>query len=119
MKDGTSIRICDMEDSHLVNTLRFLKKQAQKACKFINDKYKTEIGVEVLKIEERVIWEPHVTSVFYQMELDAERRGLSDWDKDTIPYNHGKEKNGLILDDWNGVRNRIRVTNKFKLMRFD
>jgi len=109
-KDGKVIRICDMDDNHLVNTLKLFKKQAQKI-------YKKEHEKESYNDE----WREYVFYNFYPIELEAKRRELFNWEKEFVIQNYTQETNkkGLILDDWNGIRKKIRVTNKFKLIRFN
>jgi len=108
-KDGTVIRICDMDDNHLINTLKLLKKQAQKI-------YSEENNEKESYNDE---WRSCISYNFYPMELEAKRREI-DWEKEfNIQNSHKVNEDGLILDDWNGIKKKIRVTNKFKLIRFN
>jgi len=87
-KDGVKIRICDMTDSHLVNTLRLLQRfaeaerrkmvllAAQMAATLTGDmaSYHAEQAQEQA---DSAIMEDYLPDVYLNLRMDASRRGLS------------------------------------------
>jgi hypothetical protein len=85
-RNGTKIRICDMADDHLLNTIAMLQRNAVRksaenkqfymSCPLPNgehamDAFESEFDA-VLDSE----WQDYVHALFRPMVLDAERRGL-------------------------------------------
>lgn len=60
MRDGTKIRICDMTDLHIINTIRMLKRRAR------------EIG----SIERGNGWEYYLPDIYNNLKVEADMRGL-------------------------------------------
>jgi hypothetical protein len=85
-KDGTRIRICDMTDSHLLNTIALLKRIAKQGRREILFHYPDFQG-EMAQFYAEQSWEgvasTHPDDFAYEeypilepLEMDAERRGL-------------------------------------------
>jgi hypothetical protein len=91
-RDGTSTRLCNMDDWHLVNTLRMLKRNAIKRVAVIKEKSKKyntgpeeEFSVTVGNEQiwtclKDLTWRRVTTSIFGYMEIEAERRGI-EWER--------------------------------------
>jgi len=113
-KDGNRIRICDMDNNHLINVLLFLKSCAKKQYK--EDKKDFDKSI----IVEKEIWYTFTSSIFDKMELEAKRRGIENWEKISFyKYNSQNGQIGIIKENWGGIRGKIKHTNKFKLIKFD
>jgi len=92
MRNGQRIRICDMEDSHLLNTIRFLERWAEnrrrvdilgnlKLLNMLNGEQAqlcVESNIAQLEDEEFDSSEVYLTDTIYEkMLLEEQRRGLS------------------------------------------
>ena len=86
-RDGTKIRICDMEDSHLQNTMKMLERNAHiKADKYLLLALDMEANtcgdVATLTAENAVKeacedpWESYLLDIYWNMQEEARRRGL-------------------------------------------
>lgn len=87
MKDGTKIRVCDMSDAHLVNTMRMLERGAVKAqgqtisalysvsCMIQGEMASMDCDNAIAQAEESD-WTDYLPPIYDKMVLDAERRGL-------------------------------------------
>ena len=83
-KDGTKIRICDMSDGHLENTIRLLRKYARyKYNETINtylfgpephgDGAQDLFDRELARLAEAT-WEDFLPDIYYDLLLDQKRR---------------------------------------------
>jgi len=92
-KDGSRLRICDMDDSQVVNSLRLLRRMAETAretaiqlAAIMEARLTAEIATDLAEAafneacETSV--EEHLASIYFDLETDAERRGLDSdlWD---------------------------------------
>ena len=86
-KNGEKIRICDMEDSHLINTINFLRRMAegmrgktisnayQLACFVQGEIAESQIDQDIMTMEEST-YEEWLPNIFWNLHDDALRRGL-------------------------------------------
>ena len=72
MRDGTKIRICDMTNSHLVNTMRMLKRGAM-----VIEQDTGEISCDD--------WQYYISDIYWAMQDDMERRLLEIETKPKLP----------------------------------
>jgi len=90
MKDGRKIRICDMTDSHLENTLRMLRRYAEAKyhvaisdrwrllCSLQGEMAQDIVEQELMVLEEEGDWSGFVPPIFESLEMDFfRRRGYS------------------------------------------
>ena len=86
-KDGRKLRICDMEDSHLVNTIQLLQRTAEAERIRNSVFYATCIGptgdmAQVLFDQEcdqvwQADWDDYVHPIYPNMVKEAKSRGLT------------------------------------------
>lgn len=84
-KNGEKIRICDMSDAHLENTMRMLKRYAERlynatfwdACAFL-DQCRGDGAIDAMERElvslGRQTWEDFVPEIYWKMQDDQNRR---------------------------------------------
>lgn len=85
---GEKIRICDMSDTHLLNTIQFLERQAEvNHTAALNSAYAMEcglqgemalyvIGMEIRHLEEEGVDPYEQFPILHNLEAEKERRGL-------------------------------------------
>lgn len=83
-RDGTKIRICDMEDRHLLNTIRMLERQAE--AQQLDTSYPCFNG-EMAQMYAEAEWNEMMTvgpeyffPIYEDLCADARRRGI--WSRD-------------------------------------
>jgi hypothetical protein len=81
--NGEKVRICDMTDDHLFNTILFLEKRAkQMVRKFLTmnpphgDVATVLFDSMVEELSEPDAWMDEVPPIYWKMKEDAKRRGM-------------------------------------------
>ena len=86
-KDGRKIRICDMEDNHLLNTIAMLQRVSE-SRRISNSVYylfctppNGEMALYAFEQEQdnvwRATWCDYLPPIYSNLVLEAERRGLT------------------------------------------
>ena len=95
-KNGKRIRVCDMEDDHLLNTMNMLIRRSKTRKHAVDMFYVTcgepggDIAMDCLMREQEeawdASWERFLPPIYFAMQRDASRRGLEfEWhDKEEI-----------------------------------
>ena len=87
MRDGTKIRICDMSDAHLLNTMKMLQRIAERKyqeelagafifagqCRGDMASYMADQACDAVAEKD---WRYYVHELYWNMQEEAERRGL-------------------------------------------
>lgn len=86
-KEGKKIRVMDMSDSHLVNTIKFLRKAASARISSdidmaistppMNGEMAQELFEQGFEELLKETWQDRVPTIYLDMEEEAERRELS------------------------------------------
>ena len=86
MKNGNKIRICDMENSHLINIIKMLKRCAERKKQKIESFYiycvppNGEMAQDAFDSEFNSVmestWDDYVPNIYDNLYNEAERRGL-------------------------------------------
>lgn len=80
-RDGTKVPIVEMDDGHLANTLRMLRRKFVTADEFISacNYASSPMAGEMasLAVEEEIARMQIMPSIFYVLALEAARRGLA------------------------------------------
>jgi len=89
MKDGRKIRLCDMGDDHLLNTISFLERKAQAIVNynlglcfqaegfFQGEQALLDVEREEAKLTEPDAYEDYLPQIYWNMIEEAGRRGLN------------------------------------------
>lgn len=121
-KSGQKMRICDMEDSHLINSLNLLRRSA------IIHALASGLSKKGIKGGS---WGAYIVNygIFNCLRLDCERRNIY-WDKNELDHKASlllaDTKDGVTIASW-GVSKDItnrgpkkpKVNNKFGLLFFE
>jgi len=97
-RDGSKVRVCDMDDGHLLNTIRFLKHKVENWSSFVPVPFGFDPDTEAYHLAEAQ-WDAMVEegapfeAIYYDMLEEMNRRGLSLDDRSLI-RRHGK----IIVD---------------------
>lgn len=88
MKDGTKIRMCDMDDSHLINTIKMLQRYAKhKEEQYIKAGYmmlaglQGEMAIDTVErdldgLQENGLDPSEVCPIYADLTMEATRRGI-------------------------------------------
>lgn len=81
--NGDKVRICDMTDDHLVNTIRFLEKRARlMVAKFLRmtsphgDVATVLFDSMIEELSDPQAWQDEVPPIYWKMREDARRRRI-------------------------------------------
>ena len=76
MRTGEKIKVADMSDSHLANTLRMLKKNAEATAKLLEW---VDTDCNDMRVVQDGYWPDYTPPIFKTMEHEAQHRGL-EWE---------------------------------------
>ena len=87
MKDGSKIRICDMDNEHLNNTIKMLQRVAKRNMNIAHKSFLSipypigeKAGYDYDNCLNQIFeetWEDYVADIYYDLESESLRRGIT------------------------------------------